>query len=433
MNSLASEFPNLDVRGIDRLPSGRFRLRMQIARKTIKGTFATVEHAIRLRDAALRQVADEQMVPVDGVSLAQLGPAFLRSRESNRDHKTERRRWDRHVASAAFAMRPLVTVTRRDVKDWLEELRVKQTAYPNRENGPLKRETRKHCLDLLRRFFAWAQDREVITLNPAVGLEVERHDGDEDDGFQPTWFLDKPEQDRLLDVADPLEKLIIAFDMGTGLRLGELNCLHLEDVRVDDPNPHILVRYGSYDAKNKRYRSPKGKKGTKYERRVPLFGLALDAARAWLAVLPSYAKRNPHGLMFPTRYGARRDKAPRTWKATVERFGVIPRAGRKPWWHLLRHICASSLIAGWWGRRWTLDEVKAFLGHSSVKVTERYAHLAESVVDNIAAEAETAWRKSRHAAVTARKTLDDNTTSARPSKPRVAGSSPAGRASGIIG
>jgi hypothetical protein len=54
-------------------------------------------------------------------------------------------------------------------------------------------------------------------------------------------------------------------------------------------------------------------------------------------------------------------------------------------WHDLRHSCASSLVAGWWGRRWTLEEVKEHLGHSSITITQRYAHLAESALQVAAA------------------------------------------------
>jgi integrase len=53
---------------------------------------------------------------------------------------------------------------------------------------------------------------------------------------------------------------------------------------------------------------------------------------------------------------------------------------RRVRFHDLRHTCASSLVAGWWGRAWRLEEVKAILGHGSVTMTERYAHLAQSVV-----------------------------------------------------
>jgi integrase len=47
--------------------------------------------------------------------------------------------------------------------------------------------------------------------------------------------------------------------------------------------------------------------------------------------------------------------------------------------------CASSLVAGWWGRPWRLEMVRDVLGHSSVTVTERYAHLSPSVLDEAGA------------------------------------------------
>ncbi len=46
---------------------------------------------------------------------------------------------------------------------------------------------------------------------------------------------------------------------------------------------------------------------------VPLFGLALDAAKAWLAQLSTYASKNPLGLKFPTERGALRSRPPRSW------------------------------------------------------------------------------------------------------------------------
>lgn len=47
---------------------------------------------------------------------------------------------------------------------------------------------------------------------------------------------------------------------------------------------------------------------------------------------------------------------------------------RRVRWHDLRHSCGTSLNAGWWGRVWSLEEIRDLLGHSSVKVTEIYAH-----------------------------------------------------------
>lgn len=403
----------IDMSNIEPLPSGHFRLRMQVGKKSIRGTFATVEEAILVRDASKREIADRSMVIVDGQSLVELKDGFFSSRQGNRGIATEKTRWTSHLATATFAHRALSTVTRRDVLDWLDELRTKTTRHRwgTRAAKPLGWQSRKHCLNLLRSFFGWAVEREILTTNPTAGLVVQREDGDEEDGYQENWFLDSDEQSTFLAAWDDFEhpweraeKSIAGVAIGTGMRQGEQWCLHLKDVQVTGPSPHVVVRFGSWDAKKKRYRSPKGRRGDKRQRVIPLFGLALESMKRWLAALPTYAPKNPLGLAFPSRRGARRgrSKVPRTWARAVLRFGVVDRIGRTPWWHLLRHTCASSLVAGWWGRRWALDDVRAVLGHSSVKVTERYAHLAQSVVHQLATEAQAAWSTSSHVVATNR-------------------------------
>jgi Phage integrase family len=46
----------------------------------------------------------------------------------------------------------------------------------------------------------------------------------------------------------------------------------------------------------------------------------------------------------------------------------------------LRHTCGAALISGWWGRGWSLIEVRDQLGHKDIKTTQRYAHLAPDVL-----------------------------------------------------
>jgi integrase len=58
----------------------------------------------------------------------------------------------------------------------------------------------------------------------------------------------------------------------------------------------------------------------------------------------------------------------------------------------LRHTCASSLAAGWCGRRWSLHEIKEALGHSSIVITMRYAHLGERAMRAAADEMDAAQR-----------------------------------------
>lgn len=49
-------------------------------------------------------------------------------------------------------------------------------------------------------------------------------------------------------------------------------------------------------------------------------------------------------------------------------------------WHDLRHTCGASLISGWWGRAWRLEEIKELLGHKDIAITQRYAHLAKGAL-----------------------------------------------------
>ena len=408
----------LDMRNITPLPSGAYRVRIERSGAVLGGIEASVEAAAALRDAIKRQIADDDLVPARGRTIAELGREFLASRSGNRSSKSDSGRWQ-HIGSSSLGKRVPSTVTVKDVVNWLAALQTKKTNYDaktqgKRETKLLSRQTRKHALNLLRCFFVWAVEQEHATSNPCVGLQVARRDGDESEGYQEGWHLDAADQARMLEILkDDPERWIVAFAIGTGLRQGEQWCLHIEDVHIDGDDPHVLVRFGSWDAKKQRYRPPKGRAGEKKSRRVPLFGLGLEAATEWLKLLPTYAPDNPLGLMFPTPAvkkagqdgqrdypgGSRRvGKTPGSWAKVVAKLDV-PRLGRKPWWHLLRHTCASSLVSGWWGQRWRLEDVRMVLGHSSLKVTERYAHLVPNAVQGVANAAQVAWA-SRHGAVT---------------------------------
>jgi hypothetical protein len=41
-------------------------------------------------------------------------------------------------------------------------------------------------------------------------------------------------------------------------------------------------------------------------------------------------------------------------------------------------------VSGWFGQKWSLEEVKALLGHRSITTTERYAHLGETALKEAA-------------------------------------------------
>jgi len=376
----------------------------------VSTTAPTIEAARELRASLLQKIIDGQMLPTGGVCAKDLGPKFLASREGHRSSADDSSRWHKHLTVAAWARLPVDRVQRSDGVSWLTELRRKRMTWSAGQGGSKPRtlswQTRKHCLNLARSFFAWAVEHGYAQSNPFAGLSVQREDGDEDGGYQTTWYLDLDEQSRLVSLWDGFadtrrrERHLVSFALGTGLREGEQWCLHLRDVKLDAASPHIVVRYGSWDRERERYLTPKGRAGSKKERIVPLFGVGLSAAKAWLAQLNLYAPRNPLGLMFPTERGARRDRSPRSWPDAVEAFGIVPRIGRDIWWHLLRHTFASSLVSGWWGLRWPIEDVSKMLGHTDIRTTQIYAHLAPQVVQDTAARAQAAYLTSGHALAT---------------------------------
>lgn len=373
-------------RGIDQLPSGKFRVRLaqRGARQTI-GVADTLDEAKRLRNAAYAEVALGELVPSQGMTVAERGPSWLvQHRAHLAAYASDRQRFQTHIAESSLGSVAIEAVTPKLVRAWLVELKARKTSHKwgHRTRKPLSRQTRKHVLNLLRSFFAAAVEDELIAANPCADVKLR----DPADPIPDDLYLLPEEQEALLAAEAGPERLIAAFAMGTGIRQGEQWNLHLADLRVDGADPHVFVRFGSASRTRKR------KNGKTLK--VALFGLGLAAAKAWLDVLPSYAPENPLGLVFPTPRGKLRGKSkvPRSWakmRASVKRLS--------PHWHVLRHTCASSLIAGWWGRAWRLEEVRQMLGHSSITVTQRYAHLADSAMRDVAAETHAKWSRGGHA------------------------------------
>lgn len=67
----------------------------------------------------------------------------------------------------------------------------------------------------------------------------------------------------------------------------------------------------------------------------------------------------------------------RAWVAEA-----LPYLPFEPWANIRR----DSLLAGWWGRKWSLEEVQVVMGHSSITITQRYAHLSEDTIAQAARE-----------------------------------------------
>lgn len=386
------------------------------------GTFATEDEAHRALNAvdALRQNAVDASGALAFLTyfdrwLGQLPDKNLRSWHSVRNTV---------IAVAPFAGYALDEIQRADLKGWAKSLLKHVSPQTDRA---ISRQTAKHALGLVRRCLAAAvHDDELIKENPADGVKLPRRDEPESDGWT---YLTQAEIDRLLGHPDMGAKPRSAFALAiyTGLRQGELAALEWQHVDLDPERPRIRV-LGSWDGATKTTRT----------RRIAL----LPAARAALLAWWERCGRPVSGLVWVAEGGVKRAGARHSrgydwgWADTRDYtkgvcwLGWRRRAGidRRVRFHDLRHTCASHLITGTWGRKWSLREVQEMLGHTNETVTERYAHLADGALDkaaratvhNPSAEpSATASKSHQHQSVSARNHLlramgDSN---ARPSAP----------------
>jgi len=376
---------------ITRLPDGRFRVRaarQPDGTRPSLGFAATEEEALALLALDRKTVFQREGCPTFEAWV----DVVLEQREGDdvRGIRQERSRANSHLKTAHFAKRPIDQVKPADILQWIRALKKKQ-ADDRREKRKVAHSTVARCFSLASVTFQAAVGIHIDT-NPCNGLEVKkdtRVSDDEDREEAWDWLrLEEQKQFANCESVPEWARLLTIFAWGTGLRQGEQWNLKWQDVHDEVKHPYVFVRVGS---KGKRPKSGK-------TRRVALFGDALLAIRRWRQILPSYLtdprtrKRytNEHGLVWPTPRGCRRQSgAPEKSVRLVDgrkvgKVELLPEwlkaAGisREMRWHDLRHTFCSSLASGVWGAAWTLEEIKDAAGHSSVTVTEKYAHLCET-------------------------------------------------------
>jgi integrase len=239
-----------------------------------------------------------------------------------------------------------MSIRRRDVEGLRDRIlragRSKQTAI--------------HVLNLISRLLKWAVGQELIDpVNPCAGVERPSlaHTESVD-------FLDAAEVGRLLAHAEengpPLVYAMIATCIYAGLRRGELAGLRWRD--IDFPANRLTV------ARSYR-RLPKGGK----IRHLPLHPELARSLRQWRERCP----QTPEGLVFPIpgKRGYRMLNRAELLGLPELLRGARCHTPDKPW-HALRHtFAAHAVMSGI-----PLYTLKELLGHASIEMTQRYAHLA---------------------------------------------------------
>jgi integrase len=259
-------------------------------------------------------------------------------------------------------------------KDWLnDESRYKNHLKPNLENMRLKDispfmlekvksdlfkkdlspKTVHHCLTLVRSIYNKAADwgfyeGKIPTSKvqfPKVNNKRER-------------FLNYDEAKQLLDALNEVSSQVhdqALISIHCGLRFSEIAKLTWADIDLD--NGVIQVR----DAKS-------GNRHAYITKPVKEALLRLDE-------LNSY---KPNNLLFPSKNNKRQTQVSTTYSRTVKKLKFndgISDSRQKVVFHTLRHSFASWLAS----QGTSLYEIKELLGHKSIEMTERYAHLLPDV------------------------------------------------------
>lgn len=297
----------------------------------------------------------------------------MRDEQGIRGIARERSRFNCHIVPCDFIDELVTAIPPKRIRAWLRWMGQREARVWDGEPArKLDRATINRAYSLMSVIFAEAVEREIIETNPCAFVKQKKRVG-EGDTVKKWAYLTRAEQQAILDcpLISEAQKLAMRFAWGTGMRQGEMFSLELPDLVVAGADPHVFVRY-SVPHKGKKM-PPKN--GT--TRTVPLMPDALEAAIAWLEMLPTFAPENHHGLVFPSARGNRRQQGKPLERSIKKMSDVYALAGIAPrpklHWHALRHTFASNCVID--GMR--LEVLRVLMGHHSVEMTQRYAHLGE--------------------------------------------------------
>nr|WP_319396331.1 tyrosine-type recombinase/integrase [uncultured Desulfobacter sp.] len=294
------------------------------------------------------QVFDIHKVPM----LYDVWGQYLKWAKINkRSWENDEYRWRVHVAPVLKNC-PMDQITPLDIEGVLGRMQ----GHNNKMKRPYAPQTVKHVYILLTRVYNWAIRREVYTgQNPCTKVSPPKFDN------RISKPLKRSDMERLLDVLDNWENqrgaFVVKFALYTGKRRGEILSLRWDDIDFE----HRLMTFRATNTKS-------GKGQT-----LPIGAKAFEVI--------SDARRNKFcDYVFPSQKGPYKPGGfSSVWKNIRTRAGVTIR------FHDLRHTYASYLASSGKVDIYTLKEL---LGHSTLEMTQRYAHLINGALRKAACVAD---------------------------------------------
>lgn len=314
------------------------RIRKVASRSTRRGAEAEERE---LRDALVTGAYDkkeeEELAKKEIPTLAEFSEEFMMNYAETTNKTSEvlsKRGMLRNHLIPAFGKKKLSDIGLREIA------RYKTTKLKNK----FAKKTVNNQLVLLGRIMSIAVEWGVIEKAPKMNLlKTPKPEFD---------FLDFEESEQLIAAASAEWKSMILMALKTGMRLGELLAIRWED--IDLFSKCILVRrnavYGEIG-------TPKSGKN----REIPICDVLLDELKRIRHLKSDLVFSNNRGQLLL----AHDTYEPLHW--ACKKAGL-----RKVGWHVLRHTFASHLVM----KGAPVKAVQELLGHSSLEMTMRYAHLS---------------------------------------------------------
>lgn len=371
-----------------------------------KGCRTLEEAKERLAKVEARIADGLPAMPEERAPATAMGPALEEWRKglSNRNAAVDHARVSKRI-EPTFAKLAIADVTLPVVMRWLDELASPRVGMSG--------EGRRQALNLLSRFFSWAIERGLATVNPVKMIPT---------GKRPTparkvdgpWLEDDSKIPKLMRTLGPQLGEMFYLGNRSGLRTGELCGLRVGDLDYLAEGV-IRVRF-SYDGPLKEDSGgPAGK-------------VKWAPAPEDIGALPYLTRRRAEAsgddLVFPFEpekpqnrrrsspwKGFRREHVLKSWNEAAKAAGVLPLT----WYQATRHSFVSrNLKAGA-----SLDEVSAAVGHSTPEVTKRfYDHFIRRSFSSTLRAGITRPARKRGTAAGARRGRKESSPEKQPSEAR---------------
>jgi integrase len=325
----------MKYRVVVRFPDGRKRCKIS----------PTLELAKKVEAKFRLQSVERQVFPDSNKKAPTLNEAFKRYAKQfsgiKRSWRNDNGRYEQHI-KPYLGNKCMDYITPQDIQDLINRMRSSKT----HRGGDYAPATMRQVFALVRRIFNWSIRMGIcpeLSKNPHKRVELMKFDNSR------TNPLTKTDLKKLMDTLDEWENeravLVIKFLLYTGKRRGEALSLTWDNVDLEQG----MIVLQSKNTKNGRTQI------------LPVNGLALD-------LLKRANKLRVSELVFPCSTGKYMHNIGVVWSRIRKKAGLD---GVRI--HDLRHTYASYLVSSGQVDIYTLQRL---LGHQSITMTSRYAHLA---------------------------------------------------------